>query len=1349
MKNIIVLVFIFFSSLAFAESNIRKKNLSIHELKDLGMTGEKVMSMAQDHSGFMWIATNKALHRFDGYTMKVFSPGAQDSNSLPHGDILTLLVDSENYLWIASYHGISRYDIKNQTFEVMLEFQAVRFPYMKIDDQERVWHINDEFAYYYDKNSEQLSKFDLYQAFTESGFPRPKISSYELINGNQFLVTLANKGCALVNIKEKSSSFDIPPKLASICENAAFLEQVHGRLYLLSQDNYFYQYDWQDDSLHLLFELPEDQQLLKVTPGNRDDIWIPTSGALYKSNAQSKEVYQYQNFNQPVEDLTVFVDSRETLWIANRQSDSVDLHNPDTDAFHFYSNYHHLDFLTSRDPISALATLSNERMIIADGNNINIVDMLSKTKYALSKNDATGNTKDINRVHDLVKIDRNTLFLATDIGLFRYSEQVTPQFQKYFPKNDKAAIIAVDSDEHNNLWFSSYSSGLYRLNLISGELVLYEQEIGVSTSLLDNLIVEILVDSKSRVWVASVQGVSRLDRPESGVFRHYQRHKNDESGLCGRVIKQIYEASDGSIWFATDNGLGKYIEDIDGFECFTVQNGLISDGVNSIVEDPNTGNLWLGTTKGVSNLTREGLVLQNYSEKDGLLGISTPRSTSIDKDGVIWMGTTKGVNHFKPSELVKRKKHQNIAITKLQVNNGAIDLQTDVNYLSELVLDYDQNSIQLSFANLEFTDVGAHDYQVKLENWDKQWSQQGNDNQVRYGQLPPGDYELKIALHTEMPDVLPSEFKSMRIKINPPFWLTSWAYLLYVFFSVGTIMFLIRFRTSLLRQRAEQLEKTVQLRTLEIEEQRKTIEGLLVKKDTLFANVSHEFRTPLTLIIGPVTKLINQTKSEQIKHVLAPTLANSKRLLRMVDQLLDLARLGHVEPTKNHASNASIVIEDVLANFEGLFKERTVSLTKNIETEAFVFVPRDALEKIIVNLLSNAIKYSLKDPVIEVCCRREEGSISISVRDQGIGIAEEDQTKIFERFTRISKQPTQAVQGAGIGLALVQELINSYDGSIEVESAIGSGSSFTIEFPIAADSIAHFDEQSLGLNDELDEVDYIRNTDIADSRQSSKLSSNSLAPKILVIEDHPEMRDFVHQSLRGGFDVLLAENGEEGIKIAIEEVPDLIVTDLMMPNKNGFEVAEVVRNDTRTSHIPILMLTARVDIDSRKQAWKSEIDEYFEKPFNADELLIRCENLLNIRRILSKRLAGDLNTIDHNSTDDRSVGVLNQRDQEFLKNLKAIVLENFTDSKLSAKFLCRHLAMSESQLHRKMKALVTLSVPEYIRNTRLRKSTELLKQGTPVTEVAFEVGFSSSTYFSSCFKAYHGISPKEYQKLSN
>ena len=639
-------------------------------------------------------------------------------------------------------------------------------------------------------------------------------------------------------------------------------------------------------------------------------------------------------------------------------------------------------------------------------------------------------------------------------------------------------------------------------------------------------------------------------------------------------------------------------------------------------------------------------------------------------------------------------------------------------------------------------------YAYKLEGVDEDWIETGASKRfATYTMVPPGNHVLQVKASN--PDGSWSDqINSIQLTVLPPWWQTWWAYSLYVIVFVLMLFVYIRLRTIGLTRKAEVLEKTVEERTAQIREHEKQIqyqaehlEELLHLKEKLIANISHEFRTPLTLISGPVKRMLNTSDSPENISRLQMVKRNSERLLRLVDQLLGLARLGAEEPLTQSMQPLTSMARMITESFQATAEEKDLKLSMEPGDELWVNCSADALEKILLNLLSNAIKYTPAGGRITVnTALNENDRVALSVNDTGVGIAEKDQQAIFERFHRIDDS-AEAVPGAGIGLALVKELAEAHDGKIHLHSRTGEGTRIVVTLPRSKFTPVAEEISRVAVNDEAIalEIESLKRPSDAGLRQAPDQGIDD-RPRILVVEDNVDMQNYLVELLSEDYHCDVAGDGQQAVETAFEYIPDLVLCDVLLPKMDGFQVSHALRNDERTSHIPIIMLTARSDRDSRLEGWKEHVDAYLTKPFDDEELKLRISNLLEIRDILKSRFSSQF------FEETKSGHSLIKGENGFIEKLECVLEQHHVDPEFGLVQMASEVFMSPRQLQRKLKAIAGHSPTEFLRSYRLRKARDLLRSGKQVALAADAVGFSTPNYFTNCFKAQFGHTPTEYQQ---
>jgi len=831
------------------------------------------------------------------------------------------------------------------------------------------------------------------------------------------------------------------------------------------------------------------------------------------------------------------------------------------------------------------------------------------------------------------------------------------------------------------------------------------------------------------------------------------------SDLFSQLSPFVYDMSqdnNNNIWLATKGaGIFRLIPDTNQLQEFNIDNSNLPSNIFWQVEKDKLGRMWFTGSKGLVRFDSELSKFQVFDRIDGLQDLAyTPAAdyrADIDK---MLLGGINGFNYFSPSK-IKIDKHQlKVSITDFELNYKASSLLNSrttgaIEEGVDLYLKYDQNIFSFDFSALDFTNPTRIEFAYMLEGYKNTWTETNSLRRTaNFTNISPGNYTFKVRAANK-DGVWSNNISKIKIKITPPWWHSNIAYISYILLSMFMVYSFIRFKTKSLEKRAVNLEEIVKTRTQELQSEKHKVEQLLLSKNEEFANISHEFRTPLTLILGPTNQLLkNISQSENIER-LNIIQRSGYRLLRMVDQLLNLETFKIKALAKKTPQAVGKTIQLISQAFKDLAAEKNITLNiGHVEDISFEFTP-DALEKIVLNLLSNAIKYTPKEGTISIeTSRTSNNKLQIKVVDSGIGIEKSKHELVFKRFHRVIDQESESVTGAGIGLALVKNLVDIHNGDISIDSEIGVGTKITITLPIVGE--VDSSKVDLRTNDEIIAMEMMNITENTKTNKESKTepsNTNDNHPTILVVEDNQDMRQYIVENLSSKYKCLTAANGRVGCEIAQREIPDVVISDVMMPEMDGFEVTKRLRNDDSTSHIPIILLTARGDKESRIRGWNEKADEYLTKPFDSDELLIRIENILDIRDILRKRFSEKLFT--EISQAEPAITKLNTQEEQqntFINKLNEILEQQYQDSDFKMVQLLPLIAMSERQLYRKLKAISDLTPTEYLRRFRLDKAQVLLSSGKTASFVSLEVGFSSHSYFARCFKAQFSISPSEFNK---
>lgn len=990
---------------------------------------------------------------------------------------------------------------------------------------------------------------------------------------------------------------------------------------------------------------------------------------------------------------------------------------------------------------------------------------------------------------------------STPMGRFRFNPQ-TKQLSLinlFRPDPTDSSSISVWSllyifkDRKGDLWLGTNGGGLEQYlppdkKHINGSFKHYSFNPGKKGSIAGSQVWHLMEDSKNRLWISTNNGISRLNKERTEVV-NFTVLEHDTSSLNEFSVKQVLEDSKGRFWIATEGGgLNQYLEKENRFVHYTLANGFATNVIFSIMEDKH-GYLWLSSNVGIIKYNPENGETYTFAKTNDIQDKEYAAGSFFQSEtsGTIYFGGNNGINYFNPDSIKPSEITPTIVFTSIVINNNEVRANDAegkkcvtskaIPYADTIILAHHQSSFTIRFAALDFVMSGNIKYAYRFEETNSNWIElpQGN-NSLNFTLLSAGTHTLQIR-STNTYGIWCNNEKKLTIIVRPPWWATWWAYLLYSGFFVllligfrRVILIRYRYQKQIEEERIKSARAEIDLKNKQIEFTKKEFElrkqqEIEQFKTNFFMNVSHELRTPITLILGPVESNIKSglmagrlLENERLIE------RNAKRLLQLVNQLLDMRKL-EVGSMQLHLSQDNLhdFLLGIFDSFQHLAKHHRIQyqiqVDLHLEQLGNCFFDPDKLEKIMCNLLSNAFKFTPDEGFINVQLSLEHNHIaqtinnitlSIKVSDSGIGIPPDKLAFIFNPFYQIEESDSSLIKrkqsGTGIGLSLTKELVELHQGSITASSTKGKGSTFIISLPLNQTQATHHHLCTKDTSPLLNEFHHITHHTSEDIGLTSyktafePLSTAGEKPVLLVVDDNPDVRQFITQELQENYSIIEAENGIQGEEKALEFIPDVILCDVMMPGLNGMELTRHLKNNEKTSHIPIILLTARTNHEQQLEGLKTGADDYITKPFNSEVLLVRITNQIKNRERIKRYL------IKFESTPADEVSV-NSLDLNFLKKAEAVVLKHLSDPNLGTELLSCELAMSRTQLYRKFRGLIGRSVNEYIRITRLNHATKLLQnESISIAEIAFIVGFSNPNNFSTSFKDQFGKSPSEFRK---
>lgn len=1135
------------------------------------------------------------------------------------------------------------------------------------------------------------------------------------------------------------------------------------------------------------FDYPQiDEQPLRVSSMLLDDaqnLWLGGDIGLKKFTIHSgsyesvKTDTEYEGIRSRAK--AIFQDSRGEIWVSLdklyvidvnsmsiRRSDSLKpfLSNNSIMAVNSIDESLNGDLLLTanlkglvtipalKDAISFLS-YDNENVVgnidasfLLDPNTLLVASNSSLYKFNLTNLEYNLLYESIGYIDAIERINSTTLLLSIDgQGLFELGLNTLTLNQVQYSKeinvsNPSNQVFGIQVDENGSTYLGivgSNVSGVFKKKVDEGSFEVEKESLQVD---------DLLLASDGTLYAAARDSYIYQQKGEQTwlTWKDTQKSKN-------LIQNCIIEALDGTIWLCTNgNGLGYLDKESQSIQYIDSKFTANSTFIRELVQDTE-GYFWVMTNQGLVRYDHRRGTSIRLGKEDGIVDVDFEITASINlpNDKILVAGDTlnyiidtKKANQYLNSRLQRKTQAMLVDLTASQRDtrvrqDKTIDMNQAISSNNFISLTYNEFLFNLEFAASNFAERNIFSFEYRLLGLDDNWTPTGlKEASATYSTLPAGEYTFEVRV-VDPKSIAVQPITKLNINVLPPLWKTWQAYTVYLLVGFSLLFAFYKYRMLQLKKANKMLELSVAERTSELADSKDRISNLLEQKQSLFANVSHEFRTPLSLIIGPLQTLGSSLDSVSQKKNFALIYRSAKRLNHLVDQILDLAKLetAHSEPKKAYSIESSI--ELLVESFKPLAESKQQKIILVSNTSGTLLIFQDSLEKLVSNLLSNAIKYTRIGGTILVNSQQAEGFYRFSVTDNGPGIPDDKLSMIFDRYTRLHE--TREQTGSGLGLSVVHELTKANGGNVQIESKVGEGSKFTIVLPLHSTEAP----KSNSLQVTLPELspDYA----IEDTHPKGYFAEANIAHErtILIIEDNAELCEFLSQSLGKWYVCITAADGVQGIELAIQSVPDLIISDLMMPNKDGFEVAETIRQHQSTSHIPFILLTAKGDDATRIEGWKKQIDDYICKPFNVEELTIRISNLLSLRDMLKKRYSRDIEASIHGEQSSECISFSSKRDQEFYQRFVKTIEQNYTLSEFGRAHAATMMAMSERQLNRKLSALIDYNFSEFLRKYRLEQARKLLRAGGQITEVSYDVGFSSPSYFSSCFKAEYGMSPKD------
>lgn len=1342
-------LFLSFCMNLFAQGEYTFSQLTVEN----GLSQISVTSIFQDSNGLMWFGTRNGLNSYDGYQFDVYQSQATDSTTISDNHIYAIVEDANKDLWIGTNNGLNRYNAQQDTFTRYFVDSKITnnlIAALCVDQDQRLWIGTTKGLYLYSAESDNFKHFLLDDQLT--GNTINSLQSFD----NKLYVGTSNKGVIICSIHQQELTVEevINSSTVQMESNdirALYVEQ-NGDLWIGTHHSGVY-FKTKEESAIKVYNQSNgltNNHVRSFSKSPEGKILVGTFNGFNIIDADGI-IEQYQSSKGKEGSLShysvyaTYYSRDKTLWVGT-YGGGINYYNPLGQRFHFYNPASQLDNMLGI--VGPIVETLTDLYIATEGGGL------------LQYNKSTGNYQQHKIIRGKVDehsknilkalyLDGNKILCGTNQGTIFEFDLRTKQFRKFYDSNTLNSIYQIGRLKSGHLFvigvnqiglkiFDDKLRPVDSFKLQSGEYFQFN-DVRTFLEINDN---EFVLGTRSN-------GLFYLDAVK-GVLKQYKK-EHDKLSLPESYISALHKESANTIWIGTFGG-GLCLLNLDNskVKIFNKNSGLADDNVCSIVED-DRGQLWVSTSSGITQIDSESRELKTYTHANGIaVDEFTPHVGAKLMNGQITFSGNNGYVIFDPRRMWVNPTIPNIILKNLYVNNyiervhGGNDILTENFYTSsKITLKHNQSNIGIEYSALNYILSGKNQYKYYLEGYENTWNEVGTRRIAYYTNIPPGEYTFYVK-GANNDGVWNQESRALKIEVLPPFWKTWWAYLGYFVLTISILYFIIRSYDE-----RRQLKNNIKLEQARAEGQKEFHEA----RSRLFTNFSHELRTPLTLILSPLGELLkNETSQNGEVHTrLKMMYNNALRMLRLVNNLMSFQKneSGSLEVNLVN-TDFNEFANDIVQLFNELAISRDITYTYTAEKigDSILFDPT-LLEKVFINILSNAFKntdaggeVSLKSHILSakevenkysqrVDSKVADNFILVQIIDSGEGIDPHALESIFTPFYQVA-QNKHSSSGTGLGLSISKSVVELHQGALWAENNVDKGACFSFIIPVLIDP----NRESVYQEKETDNA--LRNIEQYVEVENTP-NGKKYPHTLLLIDDNYNIRTYLSTLFSANYNIIVANDGAEGIEKAKETMPDLIITDWMMPNMSGLEMAAILKSDILTSHIPIVMLTAKAMTDSILEGYKTGVDAYVTKPFDAELLTAKVEAMIKERQILKTHYAKQFTLLkEHNE-------VNNSLDEEFIQKIYQLLDDNISNIDFDINELSKEMNMSRSSFYRKLKSLTELSPSEFIRNFRLEMAAKLLANASlSVSDVYVAVGFNSIAYFSSSFKSYFGVSPSEY-----
>lgn len=1363
--HVLKLSLFFFSILSIHLSFSQTKETYFHELEIQGNPfNKKVNVLFEDSIGYLWIGTKSGLFRYDGYNVVSYQYNVFDPNSIPNNTINSIVEDSNKNLWIGSESFLIYFNRKenkfkgfyknitsivlNKTTNGNIWANARNTGLVKIEPNENIDKIGLDSHFNYD--SPNLLKFNRQiSAMVEDHFGRHWIGT--------------PRGIFILNKKNEyiKTNFGKTIRALKLFGNNQFLVATNKGIFVLSYNKTNNNLEIMEYHENIMAPYGLNGNITSIAFNtNRNELWIGSTQGLFKATKINNS-YEFSYISEgdkkgdllsnQINDLVL--DSYNNLWIGSSKGVNKQLGRNSIFEFNKFKK----DNGFNNAQTNCILNIAANNILLGKTNGL--------FKYNVKKQAYTKiklpfefivNVSYNYEQDKLLIANYNVLYESEPYKLNKNKLVLTPI------DTCNAVINGVAVINKNEICLGVWGKGIKIINK-ENELSHFKKQV---VKKLENAHTSVLLlSSENELWIGTRgEGLFKINFNNETIDEYLPELPKKEGGLTANAILCLYEDAQGLIWIGTrGGGLNQYVKSSNNFIQFTKQNNTIPDATIAAIQEDNEGNIWMSTNSGISRLDKITNKIIPFGFEDGVeeSEFSFNSSAANTNKSELYFGTTNGFYTLHTKEFSQKDIIPSTVITSFStlgatknntLNNEVKEESSSLNISSDslLILPHNKNNIVVNFSSLDLTAPNKNQYAYMLEGLNDYWIYTNASNRnANYNDLSPGTYTFKVkssnsdGIWNETPTVL-------KFKITPPIWKSNWA-----IFAYWLLLGVIVYSSYILISRWYKLKKNLVKETISREKDNEHNRMKMV----FFTDISHELRTPLTLILGTIEKIVKEKK-----FTLSPLTAqriynNSIRMNRLISQIMDIRKFDvgsfKIKVSKNNIIDDIKKIKNAFNDFAKIYHIRYEFTTKTNEIQAYY--DTEILEKILFNLLSNAFKYTPEKGNITVKVDNEISKnitldninlkhgnfIKCSVRDSGVGISKKDIKFIFDRYYQSTKLPSNQVPGTGIGMELVQKLIEIHHGAITVKSEENNFTEFTFYLPIDKSNYKKKEirkDEDVVTKTSIKESEYSVIEDVSINQLTEQKTNKKSKPVIIIIEDNKEVRTMLKEELTDLFHVLEATNGKEGYDTILKEKPNLIISDILMPLEDGISMLKRIKENKDINNIPIFMLTAKNSDETKIECLSLGADDYIEKPFSLEYVKWKVKNTLITRKELKEKFSKVI-------TAEPSEIHVDSNNEKFIKKLIKIIENSMDDNLLSVEYLASEVGMSRANLYRKLQAILNDTPVNFIKTIRLKRAAQLLKKNTMyISEVAYMTGFNNQKYFGKCFSKEYGMSPTEYIK---